>query len=157
MRPNRNPLALVAIAASLLLSACGTATMPTYALAPMAYGPATMAKTNKALGNLGNLGSVPRPSQFVTISCTVTQILPPDTSGLPHQIFDVQDTQGDTLEVDNDTHYGSEVQGLYVGERLTIRGVEYHDPNKDGIHWTHHANRPGDAGWIKTPDGQIYQ
>ncbi|HEY9720523.1 MAG TPA: DUF3465 domain-containing protein [Oscillatoriaceae cyanobacterium] len=94
---------------------------------------------------------------LVTIECTVVKLLPADNSGLPHQVFNVKDSEGTMLEVDNDTHYGSFVPGLKVGEQLTIRGVEYHDTNKDGIHWTHHDNVEGDAGFIQTPDGRKYQ
>ncbi len=104
--------------------------------------------------------SIPPQSSFVTIQCTVTQLLPADTNGLRHQRFDVEETAPDsnqTLEVDNDMTYGEEVPDLQVGERLVIRGVEYHDWNKNGIHWTHRANVAGDAGYIQTPDGTIYQ
>ncbi len=104
--------------------------------------------------------SIPPQSQFTTIECTVTELLPADTKGLPHQRFEVQETSPDdsmTLEVDNDMTYGEEVPNLQVGDNLTIRGVEYHDPGKDGIHWTHHANVAGDAGYIETADGTIYQ
>lgn len=102
----------------------------------------------------------PDPSQFVTIQGTVAQLLPADASGLPHQKFMFQETAPDAhslLEVDNDIHFGTEVPNLAVGENLTIRGVEYHDPGKDGIHWTHHDQQPGDAGFIQTPDGHLYQ
>ena len=102
--------------------------------------------------------SVPPQSQFVTIQCTVVKLLPADNYGLPHQIFDVEETDnGALLEVDNDTHYGTEVPNLQAGDDLTIRGVEYHDTDKDGIHWTHHANKLGDAGYIETSDGTLYQ
>ncbi len=104
--------------------------------------------------------SVPSQSKFTTIECTVTELLPADTTGLPHQRFEVQETSPDAgmnLEVDNDVTYGEEVPGIQVGDDLTIRGVEYHDPGKNGIHWTHHANVAGDAGYIETADGTIYQ
>lgn len=102
----------------------------------------------------------PTPDQFQTIQATVVQILPEDTSGIPHQNFVVKETAPDagmTLSVNNDTRYGSKVQGLHVGEQLTIKGIEYHDPGKDGIHWTHKISQPGDGGYIKTPDGTVYQ
>ena len=100
------------------------------------------------------------PCCFVTIQCTVTQVLPDDTNGYGHQRFDVQETDPDPgydLEVDNDETYGTEVPNLQVGDDLTIRGIEYHDPGKNGIHWTHHDNVDGDAGYIETADGTIYQ
>lgn len=108
-------------------------------------------------------GPTPAPSQFVTIKGVVTQLLP-DTNnpnnGLQHQNFIVRETQptaGLIMTVNNDVTVGTRVQGLQVGEALTIKGIPYHDPGKDGIHWTHHTNAPGDAGFIETPDGHIYQ
>jgi hypothetical protein len=108
----------------------------------------------------GNLGGVPTQNQFQTIQVVVTQVLPEDTSGLPHQNFMVKETApqaGMVLEVNNDEHFGTKVSNLQVGQALTIRGVEYHDPGANGIHWTHHASQPNDAGFIKTADGTIYQ
>ncbi|HEY9721187.1 MAG TPA: DUF3465 domain-containing protein [Oscillatoriaceae cyanobacterium] len=103
---------------------------------------------------------IPPDNQFQTVKGIVDSIMPADNSGLPHQRFVLRQTTpdaGQMLEVDNDTHYGSLVPNLKVGDSLTIKGVEYHDPNKDGIHWTHHANVPGDAGFIQTADGHVYQ
>lgn len=104
----------------------------------------------------------PKPAlQFVTIKAKVVEILPDDTTGLPHQNFVVQEVspeEGANLTVNNDTKYGSEVPGLKVGMLLTIRGVMYHNGGgRDGIHWTHHKDTPDDAGYIQTPDGKIYQ
>ena len=130
------------------LAGCGTPAAPAAVLAPQT---ASSTLTSQ---------SVPPQSDFTTIQCTITQMLPTDPNGFGHQRFIVQETSPDdgmTLEVDNDLTNGEEVPGLQVGENLTIRGVEYHDPGKDGIHWTHHANVPGDAGYIETPDGSIYQ
>lgn len=104
--------------------------------------------------------SVPPQSAFTTITANVLQVMPDDNSGLPHQRFIVREVSpnaGQTLEVDNDTHYGQEVPGLAAGQTLTIRGVTYQDPGKMGIHWTHHASKSGDAGFIRTADGHTYQ
>ena len=147
---------LATILAAGALVGCGTATSSPNLLASTAL----TATTNSDYMDNAVYGSVPPPSAFQTIECVVTKILPEDTQGLPHQRFIVQDNDSAmTLEVDNDETYGEKVPGLQVGEQLEIRGVEYHDisPRKDGIHWTHHARRPGDAGYIQTPDGNIYQ
>jgi hypothetical protein len=98
---------------------------------------------------------------FVTIKAKVVKILPDDTNGLPHQNFVVEElapTEGEDLTVNNDTKFGSEVPNLKVGEVLTIRGVLYHNGGgNDGIHWTHHKDVPGDAGFIQTSDGHLYE
>lgn len=110
-------------------------------------------------------GPPPRPEDFATITGTVSELLP-DTSppgGLPHQHFWFQEDGGLRLRVDNDTKFGTEVPGLAPNQRLTIKGIRYHDdpsngyPARDGIHWTHHKDVPNDAGFIQTPDGKIYQ
>lgn len=104
--------------------------------------------------------AVPPQSAFVTIECTVTKLLPDDNEGLPHQNFvvrEVKPTAGVTLTCNNDTKYGSKVPGLAVGAKLSIRGTLYHGKTSDGIHWTHKATVNGDAGYIKTADGKMYQ
>ena len=139
---------------ALFLSLCSLAMLAGCGMAPS--DPIGVTATSTQL----TAESVPPQSRFVTIQCTVYKLLPADTSGLPHQVFDVEETypdNGTILEVDNDTHYGTKVPGLQVGDDLTIRGVEYHDWDKDGIHWTHHANQLGDAGYIETSDGTLYQ
>lgn len=144
MRLHRNPVTLLVLGTTLaaLLGACGVA-------------PTTALKTTGTATAIAE--AVPSPSAFVTIRATVIQILPEDTKGLPHQNFVVKDSTGMTLTVNNDTKYGSRVAGLQLGESLVIRGVEYHDKGGDGIHWTHKNVKPGDAGYIQTPDGHLYQ
>lgn len=116
---------------------------------------------NVALDNNASLAvaqGIPPQSAFVVVQAKVTKILPEDTSGLPHQNFMVQVVpKGLTYTVNNDTKYGTRVADLQVGEELTIRGTTYNDNGHYGLHWTHKANVAGDAGYIKTPDGQIYQ
>lgn len=144
MSLNRNSLfALLAGTLALSLTGCGR---------PPVMVPARAAVTAASLKSQ----SVPSANQFVTVQATVVAVLPNDTTGLPHQNF-VVTVDGHRYFVNNDTHYGTEVPGLKVGMQLTIRGVEYHDPKDDGIHWTHHADRDGDAGYIQTADGHIYQ
>jgi hypothetical protein len=133
----------LALTAPLALGACGA--------------PALTATSQQA--SAVESQSVPPASAFKTIQAKVTKILPMDTHGLPHQNFVVTvisgntGKPGDSLQVNNDTKYGSEVEGLKVGDELTIKGTTY----PGGIHWTHRANKPGDAGYIKTADGTIYE
>jgi hypothetical protein len=102
-----------------------------------------------------------KPLTFVTIQAQVAELLPDDNHGLPHQNFVVKESApqaGLMLTVNHDTKYGKKVAGLKVGDKLTIRGVLYHNGHgRDGIHWTHHKDRADDAGFIKTADGTVYQ
>lgn len=110
---------------------------------------------NQQLDALG----VPPQSAFKTFTVVVTKILPEDTQGLTHQNFLVKAVSPDAgaiYEVNNSTTHGTEVPNLEVGYKLTIRGTVY-TGRKKGIHWTHKANKPGDAGWIKTENGKIYE
>jgi hypothetical protein len=139
-------LTLGAIALS--LSACGTS--------PTSSALAVRARAATVVAAKG----VPPSSAFVTVTAKVTSIEPDDTSGLPHQKFvvtEISPNAGKVLEVANDTQFGQKVQGLVVGETLVIKGVTWNDPSSSGIHWTHHASKPGDAGFIKTPDGHTYE
>ena len=106
--------------------------------------------------------SVPAPSDFQTVTGKVTKVMPDSHNphnNLDHQNFMVETDDGQTLECNNDISQGigTKVPNLQVGDELTIHGVEYHDTNLDGIHWTHHDKKAGDAGWIKTADGHIFQ
>jgi hypothetical protein len=101
--------------------------------------------------------AVPPQSAFVIVSGKVATILPEDNTGLPHQNFIITTDAGKAMTVNNDTKYGSKVTPLKVGQALSIRGVVYHNGSKDGIHWTHHANKANDAGYIKTADGTVFQ
>ena len=100
------------------------------------------------------------PTNFTTIMVQVVKLLPDDSHGLPHQKFVVRQLKPETgmiMEVAHDTKYAPPVDDLRPGDKLVIRGVEWHDQRSDGIHWTHHASKPGDAGFIQTEDGRIYQ
>jgi hypothetical protein len=139
----RNAASLLALGAiALSTAACGTHAV----MAPVRVQAAAV----QAQG-------VPPQSQFQVVTGKVSNILPEDTSGLPHQNFVITTATGKPMTVNNDTKFGSKVTGLKLGDQLTIRGVVYHDGNRDGIHWTHHANKPNDAGYIKTANGTVFQ
>lgn len=144
MSLHRLTLAALTATVAMTLTACGASPVG------LTSARVTSASTSQVMG-------VPPQSAFTTISGTVTKILPEDNQGLPHQNFVIKDTKGRTMAVNNDTKFGSKVRNLTVGMTLTIRGVEYHDKKADGIHWTHHANKPGDAGYIQTADGTKYE
>lgn len=103
--------------------------------------------------------------KFVVVTGSVEKLMPDLNKGYGHQRFMFHADGGSPaeLEVDNDLTFGHRVPDLKVGEKLTIRGVLYHDaprgnrPARDGIHWTHHRSNQGDAGYIKTPDGATFE
>ncbi|HEY9856722.1 MAG TPA: DUF3465 domain-containing protein [Stenomitos sp.] len=135
----------VALTAVIGLVGCGT---------PTTLSTARVATTSTQLEAL----AVPPQSAFKTFDVVVTKILPDDNSGLTHQNFVVKTVKsGEIYNVNNSTTHGSEVVGLHVGENLEIRGVVYKDTKSQGIHWTHHADKPGDAGWIKDEDGKVFE
>jgi hypothetical protein len=147
---------LTAVAVVFGLSGCGAHVTG----APLARAGVPAIASAKAAISAGKLVGVPGPADFTTIHATVKQLMPDTNHGLPHQNFVVVETAptaGLVLEVNNDEKFGTRVPNLAVGEVLVIKGILYHDPAKDGIHWTHHTNVANDAGFIQTPDGQIFQ
>ncbi|MGE5706790.1 MAG: DUF3465 domain-containing protein [Bacteroidota bacterium] len=141
---SRNPQMLLLLAALASLVGCGTP-----AVAPIV--------TNVSTLSILESKAVPAASAFVTVSGTVKQVLPMDTQGLTHQNFMFTGKDGKIYRVNNSTTHGMEVPNLKVGLALTIKGTTYKDGKTYGLHWTHHADKPGDAGWIKTSDGKIYE
>jgi hypothetical protein len=121
-------------------------------------------------------GRVPTKDELTTLKATVVDTLPDrfnPRNGLSHQVLMVKvdtiisgpntaDTtepvsvKGQVIEVDNDISpcIGSKAP-VKPGQEIFIRGKLYHNdakdgkPDKDGIHWTHKADRPGDAGFIR--------
>lgn len=104
--------------------------------------------------------AVPPQSAFKVVKATVIQLLPDDNDGLTHQNFKVKaisPNEGRVYDVNNSTTHGSKVPNLKVGDVLEIRGTTYQNKDRFGLHWTHKADKPGDAGYIKTADGKIYE
>ncbi|HEY9898927.1 MAG TPA: DUF3465 domain-containing protein [Pantanalinema sp.] len=104
--------------------------------------------------------AVPPQSAFKVVKATVIQLLPEDNDGLTHQNFKVKAISPDAgrvYEVNNSTTHGSKVPNLKVGDVLEIRGTTYQNKDRYGLHWTHKADKSGDAGYIKTADGKIYE
>jgi len=118
-------------------------------------GSPVVAPTSQATSTLQAAG-IPPQSAFVVVSARVVQLLPDDNVGLPHQNFVVKlNATGETYTVNNDTKYGTKVPNLEVGTVMTIRGTTYNNSGRKGLHWTHHADRPGDAGYIQTSEGRF--
>jgi hypothetical protein len=106
-------------------------------------------------GVLTKLDGVPRSE--VTVAGKVSKILPDDTKGLPHQRFLVELDDGTNVFIANDTHYGTAVPDMQVGQPIQIRGEWIPEVGNWGgtdtigvLHWTHKAdagsNHP--PGWI---------
>lgn len=121
-------------------------------------------------------GRVPSLDEMTTMKAVVVDTLPDrfnPRNGLSHQVLMVKVTQivsgpttadktdpvsvkGKVIEVDNDISpcIGSKAP-VKPGQQVFIRGELYHNdargdkPEKDGIHWTHHADKPRDAGYIQ--------
>lgn len=99
------------------------------------------------------------PTNFKVVSGVVVELLPDDLQGIPHQQFRIRlaaPTPGKVLEVNHNIRMARPVANLGVGDKLTIRGILYGGA-QPGIHWTHHAKKPGDAGFIRTEDGVVYE
>ncbi len=130
-------IAVLALACS--LAGCGSAIAPTVRFDPSV-----------------RLVAAGIPTHFTQLRGTVVRILPDDTQGLTHQCFVIETEAGERYEVNHSTTHGERIDGLRVGALLSVRGVVYRDKTKQGIHWTHHADCEGDAGWIEW-NGRRYQ
>lgn len=146
-------LAFVA-AAALVLTACGRA--PLSANQAVALRTQNLAAAS-AMVPPAETRAVPPQSAFRTVEATVTKVLPEDNSGLTHQNFVVTTERNEVYTVNNSTTHGTAVAGLAVGLKLRIRGTVYKNGNRQGLHWTHKASKPGDAGWIETMDGRRFE
>lgn len=80
---------------------------------------------------------------------TVTKILPDDTSGLPHQKWVAQLSNGSTIQVIYNSDMGDRVP-VKVGDKFGVGG-QYIQTGKTGlIHWLH------DDPKHTRPDGYVY-
>ncbi len=87
----------------------------------------------------------------------VARTLADDLEGSRHQRFVLRLDSGHTVLVSHNIDLAPRVEGLRVGDRLSVRG-EYEWNERGGvIHWTHHdpeGRRAG--GWIER-DGERYR
>jgi hypothetical protein len=119
----------VAIAALLLIAACGERAQP----------------DDQALHQdivTGNSGAE------VTFNAVI--LTEPIESG-GHERFEVKDPAGDNLEVDHNTSLAQSVPA-HAGDSLIIHGQLYIDPGpRAGVHCTHATTSSGcpDPGWIE--------
>jgi hypothetical protein len=149
--------AVSGILAAFVVAGCGMA--PMTPKAPMTQrAPALAVPSVDTLeAEWSRRGSI--PANFAVVAGDVMKLLPDDTQGIPHQVFVIrvmEPARGLVLEVNHNVAAGEPVARLEVGERVIVRGVLY-SGFKEGIHWTHHAKRRGDAGFIQTENGRIYE
>lgn len=87
----------------------------------------------------------------------VIRILQDDNDGSRHQRFIIEMADGHTLLVAHNIDLAPRINGLEVGDEVTIYG-EYEWNNKGGVmHWTHHdPDNEHPHGWIRH-QGQLYQ
>ena len=93
----------------------------------------------------------------VHVDGRVAKLLPDDRDGSRHQRFIVKLDSGLTLLIAHNIDLAPRVDGLAVGDSVTLFG-EYEWNERGGvIHWTHHDPRGAHAnGWIRHR-GRLYQ
>ena len=85
----------------------------------------------------------------VTIQATVAELLPDDTTGIPHQRFLIVLSNGSKILVAHDTKMAPAVP-LKKGDPVRIRGEYIWNAEGGVLHWTHHTDTPRhDCGWIE--------
>ena len=93
----------------------------------------------------------------IQVSGEVIKILPDDNNGTPHQRFIIKLDDGITLLIAHNTDLAPRLNGLKVGDQVSVFG-EYEWNDKGGIiHWTHHdPQNQHPHGWIRWHDN-LYQ
>ena len=89
----------------------------------------------------------------VMITGVISQILPEDHSGLPHQKFTLTVNGQITLMVVSNLDFGR--IPLVVGSTLSVCG-EYLKVGQGMIHWTHFDPHGGHADGFTIVDGKLY-
>ena len=98
-----------------------------------------------------------RSGVMLTASGRVERILGDDREGSRHQRFIVGFASGHTVLIAHNIDVASRVDGLEVGDQVSVHG-QYEWNDKGGvIHWTHHDPQGGhEPGWIEH-DGRRYE
>lgn len=84
---------------------------------------------------------------WVTLDATVERLLPDASGRYRHQRFIVRCQDGHTVLIVNDVSIGRRVPVL-VGGAVGVRGQYVWNPEGGLVHFTHHSDTGGQAGWI---------
>ncbi len=142
MRHYRNPLTAIVTALALGAALTGCGTSP-FALS--ADSASTLSADSKSSANKPQ-----RQIDFVTIQGTISELLPDDTQGNPHQLFRLKATvkgKQVTVQCAHNTALAPYVP-LKVGDAVEIKGEFIDESPYDIIHWTHYNPRGGEGGYI---------
>ncbi len=142
MRHYRNPFAAIVTALALGAALTGCGTLPTSFTSNSGDSFAAAGKTQN--------NKPQREIKFVTISGTISELLPDDTQGNPHQLFRFKATikgKVETIQVAHNTALAPYVP-LKVGDAVEIKGEFIEETPYDILHWTHYNPRGGEGGYI---------
>jgi hypothetical protein len=89
---------------------------------------------------------------WLTVSATVTRLLPDSYGRFQHQRFIARCPSGQTILIVNDVSIGQRVP-VAVGQRVVVRGQYVWNEQGGLIHFTHHGD--GSGGWILY-QGHVY-
>ncbi|MNK91473.1 hypothetical protein D3C87_1115710 [compost metagenome] len=149
MRHYRNPLAAIVTALALGAALTGCSSLPMGTTTGLSNG----TTLNTAMSKVDALSAASKPGRvinFVTVSGVVSELLPDDTVGNPHQLFRFKATvkgQLKTIQVAHNTALAPYVP-LKVGDAVEIKGEYIEEKPYDILHWTHYNPRGGDGGYI---------
>lgn len=149
MRHYRNPLAAIVTALALGAALTGCGTLPMGSQTSLSKG----TTLNASMSKIEALSAASKPGRkinFVTITGTVSELLPDDTQGNPHQLFRFKATvkgKTQTIQVAHNTALAPYVP-LKVGDAVEIKGEFIEETPYDILHWTHYNPRGGDGGYI---------
>jgi len=87
---------------------------------------------------------------------SVTRLLADDTDGDRHQRFIIALPSGQTVLVAHNIDIAPRVPNIAVGDIIRFCGEYIWSDLGGTVHWTHHRNAPGDAGWLEK-QGRRYE
>ena len=91
-----------------------------------------------------------RSGVWVEVDGRVKRLLADDNEGSRHQRFILRLSGGATILVSHNIDLAPRVEGLAVGDTVSLRGQYEWNERGGVVHWTHHdpgGRRPG--GWIE--------
>lgn len=95
-----------------------------------------------------------RNGVWVTLDAAIIRILPDATGRYRHQRFVVLCPGGETVLIVNDVSIGRRVP-VIVGGAIGVRGQYIWNAQGGLVHFTHHSDTGGSAGWILW-HGRVY-